>query len=557
METYASGSRAMQFGTTSSSYGPPTTWANSSPTSLLRLAADIRLEFGRLVSVSPLTTSSFVNGVWSGELTLDGTSSAGVVLQTAAGSATGRSASFELGRLPLAVPVFIAEPSYTAGLSNTVAWQSVAGAGAYLVQQASDSSFSSVLAESGWITGTSHLFAGLADDTTFYYRVKNRRVDDPAVESEWSSFTSSTQDDNVPTLTVSNLTVQGEIQSSRPVISIRASYVDATSPGALICSATVPGILNSTITQQTGEGWTGAWTSQINMPASGSAQATVTATDAVGQTSQLIITLVRLTDANSDSLSDEWQQIPATGDLRRVAEGVFDGGDGVVAVELGDPADADLLRAGGFALVLVGAVAEAFFVHLADHAERAAILLRLALRQNIELAGLGGDEEHGAGVFARGHAGTAADARGGVHRGIGHFFADGQGVRILRRTGAHGDETTGLLDAIKRTTIDDEVFDDGEGLGTEGLDPDGVARAELAHVKLAGRRGLFRAVRHAVDLHGAHAADAFAAVMVEGDRLLAFGNEALVHDVHHFEERGMIRNVRRIDVLEVTGLPAF
>ncbi|MDZ4404370.1 hypothetical protein [Prosthecobacter sp.] len=308
METYASGSRAMQFGSTSSSYGPPTTWANSSPTPSYALRPDIRLEFGRLVSVSPLTTSSFVNGVWSGELTLDGTSSAGVVLQAAAGSATGRSASFELGRLPLAVPVFIAEPSYTAGLSNTVAWQGVEGAGAYLVQQASDSSFSSVLADSDWIAGTSHLFAGLADDTAFYYRVKNRRADDPAVESAWSSFTSSTQDDNVPALTVSNLTVQGEIQSSRPAISIRASYVDSTSPGGLSCSATVPGILNSTIAQQTGEGWTGAWTSQINMPASGSAQATVTATDAVGQTSQLIITLVRLTDANSDSLSDEWQQ---------------------------------------------------------------------------------------------------------------------------------------------------------------------------------------------------------------------------------------------------------
>jgi hypothetical protein len=42
--------------------------------------------------------------------------------------------------------------------------------------------------------------------------------------------------------------------------------------------------------------------------------------------------------------------------------------------------------------------------------------------------------------------------------------------------------------------------------------------------------------------------------MVEGDGLLTFGNEALVHDVHHFEERGMIRDLRRFDVLEVTGL---
>jgi hypothetical protein len=132
--------------------------------------------------------------------------------------------------------------------------------------------------------------------------------------------------------------------------------------------------------------------------------------------------------------------------------------------------------------------------------------------------------------------------------------ADGQRVGVLRRTGAHGDETTGLLNAIKGTTIDDEVFDDGEGLRAEGLDPDGVTGAELAHVKLAGRGGLLGAVWHAVDLHGAHAADAFAAVVIECDGFLAFGNEALVHDVHHFEKGGMIRDVRSIDVLEMTGL---
>jgi hypothetical protein len=41
----------------------------------------------------------------------------------------------------------------------------------------------------------------------------------------------------------------------------------------------------------------------------------------------------------------------------------------------------------------------------------------------------------------------------------------------------------------------------------------------------------------AVDHQAAHAADALAAVVVEGDRLLALGVELLVEDVEHLEER--------------------
>ena len=50
----------------------------------------------------------------------------------------------------------------------------------------------------------------------------------------------------------------------------------------------------------------------------------------------------------------------------------------------------------------------------------------------------------------------------------------------------------------------------------------------------------------AVDAHRASAANAFAAIGVKGDRILALLQEAVVHDVEHFEKGGIRRNVSRL-----------
>src|SRR6185437_3434166 len=55
-------------------------------------------------------------------------------------------------------------------------------------------------------------------------------------------------------------------------------------------------------------------------------------------------------------------------------------GGEVFAVELGDELHADFLRAGGFALVVVAAVAETFAVHLLDHVARPRVPFGMALR---------------------------------------------------------------------------------------------------------------------------------------------------------------------------------
>ena len=102
----------------------------------------------------------------------------------------------------------------------------------------------------------------------------------------------------------------------------------------------------------------------------------------------------------------------------------------VVPVELGDEADADLLRAGRFAFVVVRAMAEAFGVMLPDHGEDAPVAFGLALRKIAEVADFGGDEQHGRGVRAGGDAGAAADAGGGVHRQLGCVLGDGHVVAV-------------------------------------------------------------------------------------------------------------------------------
>ena len=87
------------------------------------------------------------------------------------------------------------------------------------------------------------------------------------------------------------------------------------------------------------------------------------------------------------------------------------------------------------------------------------------------------------------------------------------------------------------TSVDDEILEYGERTGAPRLDPQLLAVLEVAHVQLACGRGALGSVGDAVDNETAHAADAFAAVVVEGDRVFAVGDQALVHDVEHFEER--------------------
>src|SRR3546814_9023368 len=107
-------------------------------------------------------------------------------------------------------------------------------------------------------------------------------------------------------------------------------------------------------------------------------------------------------------------------------------GLGVVTVHVGDEVDRDLLRARLLALTVVGAGTEEL-LHGVDHGGDPLVALGLALREQVEVVGLGGGEELRGTVGAGGDAGTAADARRGVHGRVGRLLGHGDEVGEIGR----------------------------------------------------------------------------------------------------------------------------
>src|SRR5690606_28103246 len=210
-----------------------------------------------------------------------------------------------------------------------------------------------------------------------------------------------------------------------------------------------------------------------------------------------------------------------------------------VAVHLRDEVERNALRSRAGALAEVGARAEALCGVLRRHREDAGVALRLRLRELAQVGDLRACEEHGRGVRAGRDARPAADALRGHERTVGVVLRDRGGVRIRGGPRVGRDVSAGLDDPVQRLTVHAQVLDDRERVGAPRLDDDLVTVAEGTHVQLAGG-GALRTVRLAVDHHAAHAADALTTVAVEGDRLLALADEALVEDVEHLEERHVV-----------------
>jgi len=208
----------------------------------------------------------------------------------------------------------------------------------------------------------------------------------------------------------------------------------------------------------------------------------------------------------------------------------------ILPPHLRDVLDGDLLGVDRLALAVVGAVAEAFAVHLRDHGHGPARALGIALGQVGELADLGAHEQRGRGVGARRHAGAAADARRGVHGLVRGDLGYRHRVAVGGRTHVGRHEAALLLDAVEGRAVHHQVLDDGERPRAERLHGDGFAVLEAPHLHLAGGGRAVDPVGHALDHQSAGAADTLAAVVAELDRLLALLDEVLVEDVQHLQE---------------------
>jgi hypothetical protein len=174
------------------------------------------------------------------------------------------------------------------------------------------------------------------------------------------------------------------------------------------------------------------------------------------------------------------------------------------------------------------------------HRQRAPRALRLPLRQQVQVRRLGRREQLRRAVRAAGHAGTAADAGGCVHRAVGVVLRHGDRVGVRRGARRRGDVPAGLDDAVEGRAVDDEVLDQREGRRPERLDDDLLAVGEAPQMQLAGRRAALGAMGLPVDHDPAGPADALAAIALESDRLGALGDQALVEQVQQLDERHLV-----------------
>ena len=204
-----------------------------------------------------------------------------------------------------------------------------------------------------------------------------------------------------------------------------------------------------------------------------------------------------------------------------------------LAVEPRDMRYGYALRALHLAGAGVGAVSESEFVHLGDH---------------------GLDPSLGLGT-ALSNASTATYTGSSIHALLSLVVRNEDIVGILGGTGTDGDESTGLEDLVKRTSVDHKVLDDREGGASPRLHSDSSSVLEMTHEQLTGGNMVVRAVGASVNIEGTSTADTLAAVMVERYRttaLAALADKLLIQNIKHLEERCIFLNTRNMISLEMS-----
>ncbi len=99
--------------------------------------------------------------------------------------------------IPVPAPTMLPEPEYTKGDTNIVMWnKGGSGTYQYYAEVSTDSNFSTVKDNSGWISNLAYEFGDLEDGQMYFYRVKARNA--YGGESAWSNIVFSVQDATGP-----------------------------------------------------------------------------------------------------------------------------------------------------------------------------------------------------------------------------------------------------------------------------------------------------------------------------------------------------------------------
>src|SRR5437660_975477 len=75
---------------------------------------------------------------------------------------------------------------------------------------------------------------------------------------------------------------------------------------------------------------------------------------------------------------------------------------------------------------------------------------------------------------------------------------------------------------------------------------------KMPHMQLAGSRSLQRTMCAAIDVHGTHSANSFAAVVIESNRFFAFADKTVIEYIEHFKKRHVRAHSGHIIVFEMT-----
>ena len=133
--------------------------------------------------------------------------------------------------VPVTSPTLLSEPQYTKGLINTLAWD-ISGTGTYLywIQASTSSTFSTIFAQSNWISAKAYEFHGLTDGQIYFYRVKAKNS--YGAESAWSNTVYSVQDNTKPTITLLSLEGLGtnntQVWEAQDVLTFKLRVKDNT-----------------------------------------------------------------------------------------------------------------------------------------------------------------------------------------------------------------------------------------------------------------------------------------------------------------------------------------